>query len=217
MVKLIVNKQELQVDEGKTLLQACLDNGIYIPNLCHIHGTDNPSASCRLCFVEIEGEDKPISSCTVKAKDGIIVKTDTPSVRRLQRTAFKLLMSVHRVDCGHCPANKKCELQRIAKFLKVSLKPKGLEQRLKEPELDEDHPFLNYYPNRCVLCGKCVIVCKDQYGRALLTFAKRGLDTVVSSYGEKDVSTLSCDTCLACIQICPVSAITSKNSPSKTD
>jgi len=217
MVKLIVNKQELQVDEGKTLLQACLDNGIYIPNLCHIHGTDNPSASCRLCFVEIEGEDKPISSCTVKAKDGIIVKTDTPSVRRLQRTAFKLLMSVHRVDCGHCPANKKCELQRIAKFLKVSLKPKGLEQRLKEPELDEDHPFLNYYPNRCVLCGKCVIVCKDQHGRALLTFAKRGLDTVVSSYGEKDVSTLSCDTCLACIQICPVSAITSKNSPSKTD
>ncbi|MCG2776097.1 MAG: 2Fe-2S iron-sulfur cluster-binding protein [Desulfobacterales bacterium] len=217
MVKLIVNKQELKVDEGKTLLQACLDNGIYIPNLCHIHGTDNPSASCRLCFVEIEGEDKPISSCTVKAKDGIIVKTDTPSVRRLQRTAFKLLMSVHRVDCGHCPANKKCELQRIAKFLKVSLKPKGLEQRLKEPELDEDHPFLNYYPNRCVLCGKCVIVCKDQHGRALLTFAKRGLDTVVSSYGEKDVSTLSCDTCLACIQICPVSAITSKNSPSKTD
>ncbi|MFH1930139.1 MAG: 2Fe-2S iron-sulfur cluster-binding protein [Pseudomonadota bacterium] len=217
MVKLIVNKQELQVDEGKTLLQACLDNGIYIPNLCHIHGTDNPSASCRLCFVEIEGEDKPIPSCTVKAKDGIIVKTDTPSVRRLQRTAFKLLMSVHRVDCGHCPANKKCELQRIAKFLKVSLKPKGLEQRLKEPELDEDHPFLNYYPNRCVLCGKCVIVCKDQHGRALLTFAKRGLDTVVSSYGEKDVSTLSCDTCLACIQICPVSAITSKNSPSKTD
>ena len=217
MVKLIVNKQALQVDEGKTLLQACLDNGIYIPNLCHIRGTDNPSASCRLCFVEIEGEDKPISSCTVKAKDGIIVKTDTPSVRRLQRTAFKLLMSVHRVDCGHCPANKKCELQRIAKFLKVSLKPKGLEQRLKEPELDEDHPFLNYYPNRCVLCGKCVIVCKDQHGRALLTFAKRGLDTVVSSYGEKDVSTLSCDTCLACIQICPVSAITSKNSPSKTD
>ncbi len=213
MVKLIVNKQELQVDEGKTLLQACLDNGIYIPNLCYLESMDNPSASCRMCFVEIEGEEKPIPSCTVKVKAGMVVKTDTPSVRRLQRTAFKLLMSVHDVDCGHCPANKKCELQRIAKFLKVGLKSKHLELHLKETEVDEAHPFLNYYPNRCVLCGKCVFVCQEKHGRAFLAFAKRGLDTVVSSYGEKDVPVLPCDKCLACIRICPVGAITSKDSP----
>ena len=130
MAKLRVDNREIEAREGISLLEACLDSGIYIPNLCHIHGAENPSASCRLCFVEIEGEDKPIPSCTVKARDGIIVKTDTPSVRRLQRTAFKLLMSVHRVDCGHCPANKKCELQRIAKFLKVGLKSKYLELHL---------------------------------------------------------------------------------------
>ena len=213
MVKLLVDNKEIEAKEGTSLLQAYLDNGIYIPNLCHVHGTDNPPASCRLCFVEIGGEDKPIPSCTIKAKDGIIVRTDTPSVRRLQRTAFKLLMSVHRVDCGHCPANKKCELQRIAKFLKVGLKPKYLELHLNETEVDESHPFLNYYPNRCVLCGKCIAVCKEKRGRAFLTFAKRGLDTVVSSYGEEDVLTLPYSECLACTQICPVGAITPKVNP----
>jgi bidirectional [NiFe] hydrogenase diaphorase subunit len=216
MAKLWVDNSEIEVKDGIPLLEACLKNGIYIPNLCYIQHTDNPSASCRLCFVEIEGEDKPIPSCTVKAKDGMRVKTDTPSVRRLQRTAFKLLMSVHHVDCGHCPANKKCELQRIAKFLKVGLKPKHLETHLKETEVDESHPFLDYYPNRCVLCGKCIAVCKEKHGRAFLTFAKRGLETVVSSYGEKDGSNLPCGNCLACIAICPVGAIILKDSPHKT-
>jgi predicted molibdopterin-dependent oxidoreductase YjgC len=126
-------------------------------------------------------------------------------------------MSVHHVDCGHCPANKKCELQRIAKFLKVGLKPKHLEPHLKEAEVDESHPFLDYYPNRCVLCGKCIAVCKEKHGRAFLTFAKRGLETVVSSYGEKDGSNLPCGNCLACIAICPVGAIILKDGPHKTD
>ena len=215
MAKLWVDNREIEVKDGIPVLEACLENGIYIPNLCHIQGTDNPSASCRLCFVEIEDEDKPIPSCTVMAKDGMRVKTDTPSVRRLQRTAFKLLMSVHHVDCGHCPANKKCELQRIAKFLKVGLKPKHLESHLKEAEVDESHPFLDYYPNRCVLCGKCIAVCKEKHGRAFLTFAKRGLETVVSSYREKDGSNLPCGNCLACIAICPVGAIILKDSPHK--
>jgi bidirectional [NiFe] hydrogenase diaphorase subunit len=195
------------VEEGTTLLQACLDNDIYVPNLCWLKDMDNPSASCRLCFVEIQGEEQPVPSCTVKVKDAMIVNTDTHSVRQLQRAALRLLLSVHRVECGRCPANRKCELQRIAKFLRVGLKPKGLEQRLKEPEIDHAHPVLDYYPNRCVLCGKCVFVCRKQGGKHLLTFAKRGLDTVISFYGEKDASTLTCEQCLACAEICPVSAI----------
>jgi predicted molibdopterin-dependent oxidoreductase YjgC len=172
-----------------------------------------PPASCRLCFVEIEGEDKPLPSCTVTVKAGMVVKTATQSVRRLQRAAFKLLMSVHEVECGHCPANKKCALQHIAQFLKVGLKPKDLEHHLKETAIDEAHPLLNYYPNRCVLCGKCVFVCKDQHGQALLTFAQRGLDTVISSYGEKDMPNPPCEKCLACVDVCPVSALTLKANP----
>ena len=207
MVRLLVDNKEIAVEEGQTLLQACLDNQIYVPNLCWIKDMDNPSASCRLCFVELEGEDRPVTSCTVKVQDGMVVHTDSLSVRRLQRAALRLLLSVHRVECRRCPANKKCELQRIAKFLKVGLKPKGLEQHLKEPEIVLDHPLLAYYPNRCVLCGKCVYVCIKKHGEPLLTFAKRGLDTVISFYGEGDAPDLACEECLACVEICPVSAI----------
>ena len=206
MIKLIVDHKELMVEEGTVLLDACLENGIYIPNLCHLQGMDTPPASCRLCFVEIGGEQKPVPACTVKVQDGMVVTTDTPSVRRLQRTGFRLLMSVHDVDCGHCPANKRCELQRIAKFLKVGLKPKGLDLSLKEPKVVQDHPLIDYYPNRCVLCGRCIAVCRNRNGRPHMTFAKRGFDTVVNFYGENEASL--CKDCLACVEVCPVAAIT---------
>jgi len=207
MVRLLVDNKEIEVEEGATLLQACLDNEIYIPNLCYLEGMDNPAASCRMCFVEIEGEDKPVPSCTIRVADRMVVRTDTAPVRRLQRTAFQLLLSVHHVDCGGCPANKKCELQRIARFLKVGLKPKHLELILKEAEIDEVHPFLDYYPNRCVLCGRCVFVCRKNHGQTFLTFAGRGLETVVSSYGVQDLPSLACEKCLACVEACPVGAI----------
>jgi NADH dehydrogenase/NADH:ubiquinone oxidoreductase subunit G len=213
---LVVDGKELEAEEGISLLQACLDNGIYIPNLCYLRDTNDPPASCRMCFVEIEGVNRPVTACTVRVKNGMVINTDTVSVRRLQRTAFQLLLSVHRVECRRCPANKKCELQRIAKFLKVGLRPKQLEPHLKEPEIDHDHPFFDYYPNRCVLCGKCVFVCRQKHGKPFLTFAKRGLDTVVSFYGEKDSSNLACKKCHACVEICPVAAITLKNIDSKT-
>ena len=211
MIKILVDNKEIETEEGTSLLQACLDNGIYIPNLCHIKGMDNPPASCRMCFVEINGADMPVTSCTEKVRDGMVVKTDTPSVRRLQRTAFKLLMSAHYVDCAHCPANKKCELQRIAKFLKVGLKPKRLELFLKEIEIVKEHPSLDYYPNRCVLCGKCIYACRTQQGLPLLAFAKRGFRTEISFFGVKDASQLPCEKCLACVNICPVGAITLKS------
>ena len=210
MVKLFVDDREIQAADGKTLLQACLDNGIYIPSLCYLEGMASPHASCRLCFVEIEGETGPVPSCTVAVREGMAIRTDTPAVRQLQRTGLEFLLSAHDLSCKECPANKQCELQRIARFLKVRLRPKHLEQHLKEPHVDESHPVFNYYPNRCVLCGRCIHVCRETHGKALLTFAKRGIDTVISFYGEEDVSRLPGEKCQACVDICPVRAITLK-------
>jgi len=210
MINILVDDKEIEAIKGTTLLQACLENDIYIPNLCYLEEMEHPHASCRMCFVEIEGEGEPIASCTIPVREGLVVRTDTPSVRRLQRSALRLLLSVHEVDCAHCPANKKCELQNMAKFLKVGLKPKGLDQFLTKPQVEEGHPVLNYYPKRCVLCGKCVFVSQKGPGKPFLTFAKRGFETVISFHGEEDPSRITEETYVACAEVCPVGAITLK-------
>jgi bidirectional [NiFe] hydrogenase diaphorase subunit len=207
MPKILVDDTEIEAEEGSTLLQACLNNDIYIPNLCYIEGMKYPSSLCRMCFVEIKGQDQPVAACVVTVRENMVVTTDTEAVRRLQRSALRLLLSVHRIDCKNCQANKKCELQRIAKFLKVGLKPKKLEQYLKEPEIVQEHPCLDYYPNRCVLCGKCFYACRKQHGQSALTFAKRGFETIVSFYGQDDESKLECEDCTVCADICPVGAL----------
>jgi len=215
MVELIVDDEEIEADDGLSLFQACLDNEIYIPNLCYLKEMDNPPGSCRLCLVEIDRYDQPITSCTVTVKQGMKVRTNTEHVRRLQRTAFELLLSVHHVDCKNCPANRKCELQRIAKFLHFGLKLKRLGQLERETTVERDHPWLEYVPDRCVLCGKCVFVCQKKNGQPMLSFAKRGLDTVISSFGEKDSARRTCKQCYACAEICPVAALLIKDNYSQ--
>ena len=172
---------------------------------------ETPPTSCRLCFVEIKGENKPVNSCAIKVVDGMVVKTDTPQVRRLQKTAFELLLSVHKIECKVCPANKKCELQKIAKFLHVPLKQKRIEYLEREIKNTEEHPSLKYDPYKCVLCGKCVYICSEKYKHPLLSFAKRGLDMIISFYGEITPDKIPCDNCYACVDICPVAALTKKN------
>ena len=210
MIQLTVDERQIQVSSGTSLLSACLNNGIYIPHICASEENEASPASCRLCWVEIEGEDRPVAACTVRIDQPITVRTDTADVRHLQKSALQLLLSVHRVECKNCPANRQCVLQDIARFLGVGLKPGPLPLRLKEPEVDGSHPHLNHYPNRCVLCGKCIEVCRNNNGRVALTFAGRGFQTVIRSFGRFEGDQASCPGCRACVESCPVGALVLK-------
>jgi predicted molibdopterin-dependent oxidoreductase YjgC len=151
-----------------------------------------------------------VPACTVTVEEQLAVRTVTPAVRRLQKAGLQLLLSVHRIECRTCPANRRCELQRIARFLTVGLKPGKLAQHFKQPEIDASHPCLDYYPNRCVLCGKCVHACRGQHRDVALTFARRGFDTVVGHFGLSADAAPSCGDCRACVDICPVAALLPK-------
>jgi len=213
MVKLIIDDKEIETEEGTMLLQASLDNGIYIPNLCYLKDRDDHPTSCRLCFVEVNGNDKPVTSCNLEVRDGMKVKTNTPQVRHLQKTAFELLLSAHMIDCRNCPSNKKCDLQKIAKFLHTPLKQKRIKFLERNIKIEEDHPFLRYDPNKCILCGKCIFICSKKHKRPFLAYAKRGLNTYISFFGENDPAQIPCDECYECIDICSVSALSKKTSP----
>lgn len=205
MVALQVDDLNITARQGRNLLSVCLENGIYIPHLCFMEDNRRPAASCRLCFVEIQGS--PVAACTVSVSSGLQVCTQTPAVRRLQRSALRLLLSVHDIDCKHCHANRACELQNIARFLKLGLKPKPLAKIARPVEMDDSHPCIDYYPHRCVLCGKCVRICSAQHKQPGLSYAGRGINTVIRHYALGGDTRQMCRDCRRCIDSCPVGAL----------
>ncbi len=188
-----------------------LDNSVYVPNLCAIREADLPFGACRLCFVEIEGRSSPVTACSEPVEEGMVVHTRTPRVDRLRRTAFELLLSHHHLDCRNCSKNKNCELQRIASRLGFKLKLQRFRPIPRSLPIDSSHPLFIYNPNKCVLCGKCVWVCQE-HGIGAIDFAFRGIDTRVSTFDNVPLIDSKCDSCLQCVDVCPVGALVRKDS-----
>ena len=209
-VSLTINGKKIVAEKGEKLLWAALDNGIFIPHLCAMPENLLPFAGCRLCFVEIEGRKDPVTSCTEEVADGMVVNTRTEPVLHLIRTAFELIMSRHPIICKECPANKKCALQEIAREMGFKLKPKRIPQILPELSVDDSHPLFTYNPNLCVLCGRCVYICNEVIKAATLDFSLRGFETQVGTFWNKPLADSRCNSCLRCIEACPVGALSMK-------
>jgi bidirectional [NiFe] hydrogenase diaphorase subunit len=209
-VTLTIDGKVVKARAGEKLLWAALENGIYIPNLCAIKDKPEPNAACRLCWVEVEGEEKPVTACTFEVSEGMMVNTKGEKALALARAGFELLMASHTLDCRHCPANGKCELQKIAKVLRCPLKPKGLREILRDLPVDDSNPLFRYDPNKCVLCGRCIWECRKHKETALLGFAHRGFDRVMTTFADEPIGKDRCLDCSACVEVCPTGALAFK-------
>jgi bidirectional [NiFe] hydrogenase diaphorase subunit len=210
-ISLTIDGKQINATEGEKILWAALENSIYIPNLCAIREKMQPSASCRLCFVEVEGENEPAIACTQPVKEGMVVHTRGRNALRLARTAAELLIASHPVDCGHCLKNRSCELQKIAKHLGIKLKTKRFRKLERNLPIDESSSLFIYDPNKCVLCGKCVWVCQEKLGIGAIGFTRRGFKRMVSTFEDQPIAKSRCNQCAECVKACPVGALVFKN------
>ncbi len=203
LVSVWIDGKELKVEEGTGMLEAALDNGIYIPHLCHHH--DLPElGSCRLCLVQEEGKKEIIPSCTLKAKEGLRIVTQNESIKKHRNLAMELLLAAHPEDCTTCPKYGRCEFQTLIQYMGVT--PSRMRMRAKAIPKKEN-PLIIHDMLRCVLCGRCVRVCKDMRKVGVLTYQKEEMETYIGTLHKKLLTDEDCRFCGACAEVCPTGSI----------
>jgi len=186
------------------ILEAALDAGIYIPNLCH-HPDLKPIGACRLCVVEVEGRIDILTACTTQAETGMLVKTKTPKVEQIRRLALELMLTVHPADCSTCPKYGKCEFQSLTQYVGVS--NGRLRNRHKALPVNTTNPLFVHDLSRCVLCGRCVRACQELRGVKVLDYNKKNGETYISPALELPLVDAGCKFCGACVEVCPTGTI----------
>lgn len=203
MVNIEIDGKAVQVPEGMTLVDAAATVGIHIPNLCHIKELRGVGA-CRMCMVEVEGMKTPVTGCTTRTKEGMKVQTRTPKVEEIRKFVTDLILSFHPLDCMTCPKAGACDLQRYA--AELGIRESSFGRKSFNYELNDRSPFITIDNNYCILCGRCVRVCKEQ-GTNVLDFMGRGITTKVSTALDKPLHESGCTFCGSCIDACPVNTI----------
>ena len=203
--KMIIDGRSYPINGEKSVLQLCRNNGIDIPSLCY-HPSLSVFGACRMCLVECEGLGI-ISSCTLAPRDGMVVKTNTETIRNMRKTTLQLLLADHDVDCTSCPKSGKCRLQDLARRYNVNDVP--FKKLRFKGAIDKSSPSLIRDASKCVLCGNCVRACSEIQGISVLGFAKRGYDSVVQPAFGLPIGKVDCVNCGQCAAVCPTGAIVS--------
>lgn len=208
MVKLTINNQEVEVEEGTTILQAAKKINIDIPTLCFLKDI-NEVGDCRMCVVEVEGKRGFATACIQKVEEGMVIKTNTPAVIEARKVVLDLILSNHDRECLTCTRNGTCELQKLAQeFYVDEIKYQG--DRHKH-ELDDMSPSIVRDFNKCILCRRCVATCKNVQHIGAIDCTERGFSSTVSTYGDKSLNDVNCTFCGQCIQSCPTGALKEKD------
>ncbi|WP_165053479.1 MULTISPECIES: [FeFe] hydrogenase, group A [unclassified Adlercreutzia] len=222
MVELIIDDVTVSVEEGATLLQAARAAGAEIPTLCYFEGL-NEIGACRVCVVEVEGEDRLSAACNTAARPGMRVRTDTERVREARMAALQLILSQHDLNCAYCTRDGTCRLQKLLLaydlierdelFDMVTEAPSPYAKQLvrgKRSQWKAQAP-IQRRTNLCVKCGRCVAACKRLEGIGVWDFVGSG---AASNVGVRNGSYMKAEGCVACGQCithCPTGALSERD------
>jgi len=206
-IAVTINGIELHGREGQTILELALENGVDIPNLCYDPRLA-PAGSCRLCLVEVEGQRGPVTACTFKISPGMIVRTQTDEIRELRKTILELLFYEHRGACTTCNENGNCSLQKYAYEYQLdesifTAPPKA------EPadNYTTGNEAIEYDPDKCIRCGRCIRICEEVQMDSALTFKERASAVEVTTAFDMPLNDSTCELCGQCISTCPTGAL----------
>lgn len=216
-INLTIDNRPVSVDKGTTILDAAKACGIEIPTLCHINlkGTcvNNHPASCRICVVEVAGRRNLAPACATACMEGMEVHTSTMRVLKARRIVLELILSNHPHDCLICPKSGNCELQNLARKLKIHDTPYEGGERTSFTV--EKTVSIVRDMNKCILCRRCETMCNDVQTVGAIGAMNRGFNTTIAPAFGQNLVDSECTYCGQCVAVCPVGALTEKDNTGK--
>lgn len=218
MISIFINDRQIYANEGDTILKVARSNKIFIPAICYLENC-SATLACRLCMVEADG--KIVYSCNAKAKDGMKIYTNTKDILSYRKAIMQTYCINHPLECGVCDKSGECELQNYVHMTGVNSQEYFIADTHKTVQ---DWGLVKYDPSLCIVCERCVTVCKDKIGDSNLKTTARGGDSIDKNFKEtmpKDayavwnkfqknlitrVNDQCCD-CGECVAVCPVGAL----------
>ena len=209
-INLTIDNRPVSVEKGTTILDAAKACGIEIPTLCHINlkGTcvNNHPASCRICVVEVAGRRNLAPACATACMEGMEVHTSSVRVLKARRTVLELILSNHPHDCLTCAKSGTCELQDLARKLKINETPFDGGEKTCHPV--EKTVSIVRDMNKCILCRRCETMCNEVQTVGAIGAMGRGFETTIGPAFGLKLSESECTYCGQCVAVCPVGALT---------
>jgi formate dehydrogenase alpha subunit len=204
-----LNGKEVQARPGQTILEVAQEAGVEIPTLCHDPRLE-PYGACRMCLVEVEGARGPMAACGTAVANGMKVQTHTEKIRKIRKFVLELLLTNHPLDCPVCEAAGDCRLQDYAYEYLVDMVPWGW----RPPVVGDPgaHPNVAHFGARCILCGRCVRICREVMSIGCWGYLNRGYDSEVDTPYRLPLREVDCVSCGQCVSTCPVGAIVGQRS-----
>ena len=203
MVQITINGKQIAAREGATIMEAAKQAGIRIPSLCQYKDI-HKYGSCRICVVEVEDMDHHQASCITAVREGMVIRTHSPKIRSARKILYELLLSNHPKDCLNCHRSQNCELQSLGYELGITESRLAGEQTKSRLDIS---PAITRDTSKCVLCRRCVTVCKQVQQVGAIGAQNRGFDTVVGPAMGLPLASTDCTMCGQCTVVCPTGAL----------